>query len=148
MAAEQIAIVISLLALAYAGYLSYKILKVPPGSEKMQEIANAIKEGAQAYMKRQSKTILMFAVAITIILYFLFSLPIAAGFLFGAVLSALSAYIGMSISIRANVRTAETAKKGLAEALALAFKGGSVTGMAVVGLALLAVSVFYAIYKD
>jgi len=148
MVVEQIAIVMSLLALIYAGYLSFQIVKVHPGSEKMQEIANAIKEGALAYMKRQSKTILIFAVIITIILYFLFGLPTASGFLFGAILSALSAYIGMSISVRANVRTAETAKKGLAEALALAFKGGSVTGMAVVGLALLAVSVFYAIYKD
>src|SRR3989338_2033971 len=148
MAVEQISIVISLLALAYAGYLSYKILKVPAGSEKMQEIAQAIKEGAQAYLKRQSKTILIFAAIITVILYFLFSLPIAAGFLFGALLSALSAYIGMSISIRANVRTAEMAKKGLAAALDLAFKGGSATGMAVVGLALLAVSVFYALYRD
>ncbi|HLC81686.1 MAG TPA: sodium-translocating pyrophosphatase [Candidatus Nanoarchaeia archaeon] len=148
MAVEQISIVISLLALAYAGYLSYKILKVPAGSEKMQEIAQAIKEGAQAYMKRQSKTILLFAAIIIIILYFLFSFPIAAGFLFGALLSALSAYIGMSISIRANVRTAEMAKKGLAPALDLAFKGGSATGMAVVGLALLAVSVFYALYRD
>ncbi|PIZ50800.1 sodium-translocating pyrophosphatase [Candidatus Woesearchaeota archaeon CG_4_10_14_0_2_um_filter_33_13] len=143
-----IAIIVSLVALAYAGYLSLKIMKIEPGTEKMQEIANAIKEGAMAYMARQYKTIAVFAVVITLILWKLFGIPVAAGFLFGAILSALSGFIGMSISVRANVRTAETAKKGLSEALDVAFKGGSVTGMAVVGLALLAVSVFYTIYKD
>ena len=143
-----IAIVISLIALVYAGYLSLKIMKVAPGDEKMQEIANAIKEGAMAYMARQYKTIAIFAVIITGILYWLFSLPIAAGFFFGAILSGISGFIGMSISVRANVRTAEAAKTGLKESLNVAFKGGSVTGMAVVGLALLAVSVFYTIFKD
>ena len=143
-----LAIIISVVALAYAGYLSFKILKLPSGSEKMQEIANAIKEGAMAYMARQYKTIALFAVVITGVLYWLFSFPVAAGFLFGAILSGVSGYIGMSISVRANVRTAETAKKGLKEALDVAFKGGAVTGMAVVGLALLAISVFYSIYKD
>ena len=139
---------VSLLALGYAGYLSSRILKIKPGSEKMQEIAQAIKEGAMAYMKRQYGTIAIFAVVITVILFFLFSFPIALGFLLGAILSGLSGFIGMSISVRANVRTAETAKKGLKEALSVAFKGGSVTGMAVVGLALLAVSLFYAIFRD
>jgi len=143
-----LAIVVSLLALAYAGYLSLKILKVEPGTEKMQQIANAIKEGAMAYMARQYKTIAVFAVIITAILWILFGFPIAAGFLFGAVLSGISGYIGMNISVRANVRTAQAAKKGLKEALNVAFKGGSVTGMAVVGLALLAVSVFYTLYND
>jgi len=143
-----IAIIVALVALAYAAYLSFKIMKAEPGSEKMQEIARAIKEGANAYMVRQYKTIAIFAVIITAILFALFSFPVAAGFLFGAILSGISGYIGMSISVRANVRTAETAKKGLAEALDIAFKGGSVTGMVVVGLALLAVSVFYSIYRD
>ena len=143
-----IAIVISLIALAYAGYLSLKIMKVAPGDEKMQEIANAIKEGAMAYMARQYKTIAIFAVVITGILYWLFSLPIAAGFIFGAILSGISGFIGMNISVRANVRTTEAAKTGLKEALDVAFKGGSVTGMAVVGLALFAISVFYTIFKD
>ena len=143
-----VAIFASLLALGYAGYLSSRIMKISPGTPKMQEIADAIKEGAMAYMARQYKTIAVFAVIITILLGFLFGLPIAAGFLFGALLSGISGYIGMSISVRANVRTAETAKKGLKEALDVAFKGGSVTGMAVVGLALLAISVFYTIYQD
>ena len=143
-----IAIIISLVALVYAGFLSHRILKIKPGTPKMEEIASAIKEGAMAYMKRQYRTIAIFAVIITIILFFLFGIPIAAGFVLGAVLSAVSGYIGMSISVRANVRTAETAKQGLKEALDVAFKGGAVTGMAVVGLALLAVSVFYAIFGD
>jgi len=143
-----VAIIVAFIALAYAAYLSFKIMKAAPGSEKMQEIARAIKEGANAFMARQYKTIAIFAVIITAILFGLFGFPIATGFLFGAILSGISGYIGMSISVRANVRTAETAKKGLAEALDIAFKGGSVTGMAVVGLALLAVSVFYSIYRD
>ena len=143
-----IAIIVSLLALAYAWYLSKNILKLNPGSPKMQEISDAIKEGAMAYMARQYKTIAIFAILITAILWYLLGIPIAAGFLFGAILSAVSGYIGMNISVRANVRTAEMAKKGLKEAFNVAFKGGSVTGMAVVGLALLAISAFYAIFHN
>ncbi|HLC91060.1 MAG TPA: sodium-translocating pyrophosphatase [Candidatus Nanoarchaeia archaeon] len=143
---EIIAMVVSLLALAYAGYLSWTILKVETGTEKMQEIAAAIKEGAMAFMARQYKTIAIFAVIIAVILAVLFPWQVAAGFIIGALLSAASGFIGMSISVRANVRTAHIARKGLAEALSLAFKGGSVTGMAVVGLALLAVSVSYALF--
>ncbi|MBS3131987.1 sodium-translocating pyrophosphatase [Candidatus Woesearchaeota archaeon] len=143
-----VTLIIGLIALGYAGYLSFKILKVKPGSEKMQQISEAIKEGAMAFMKRQYKTIAIFAVIIAAILWFLFGMPVASGFILGAVLSGLSGFIGMSMSVRANVRTAETAKKGLKEALDLAFKGGSVTGMAVVGLALFAVSLFYSIFRD
>src|SRR3989338_3649781 len=145
---EYIAIIMSLLALTYAAYLSLKILKLEPGSEKMQQIASAIKEGAMAYMARQYKTIAIFAVIIAVALFFLFSLPVALGFILGAILSAVSGYIGMSLSVRSTVRTAQSAHNGLKEALSTAFRGGSVTGMAVVGLALLAVSVFYAFYKD
>src|SRR3989338_7329208 len=112
-----ITLIISLIALVYALYLSLQILKISPGSEKMQEISNAIREGAMAFLERQYKTIAIFAVIITAILWALFGIPIAAGFLFGAILSGLSGFIGMSISVRANVRTAETAKKGLKEAL-------------------------------
>ncbi|MBI2146694.1 sodium-translocating pyrophosphatase [Candidatus Woesearchaeota archaeon] len=143
-----IAIIVSLLALAYAWYLAKNILKLSAGTPKMQEISDAIKEGAMAYMARQYKTIAVFAVIITAVLWYLLGIPIAVGFLVGAVLSAVAGYIGMSISVRTNVRTAEMAKQGLREALSVAFKGGSVTGMAVVGLALLAISVFFAIFQD
>src|SRR3989344_8875144 len=115
-----LAIIISFVALAYAGYLSFNIMKISPGNEKMKEISNAIKEGAMAYMARQYKTIAIFAAVIFILLWVLFSAPIALGFLLGAVLSGISGYIGMSISVRANSRTAETAKKGLKEALDVA----------------------------
>lgn len=142
------AIIVSIIALVYAWFLAYRITKISPGTPRMQEIAGAIKEGAMAYMARQYKTIAIFAVIIAIILGVLFPWHVAAGFLVGAILSAISGYIGMSISVRANVRTAETAKRGLREALSVAFRGGSVTGLAVVGLALLAVSVFYAIFRD
>ncbi len=145
---EIIAIIISLIALGYSWILATKINKLEPGTEKMQEIASAIKEGAMAYLARQYKTIAVFAVIITVILGILFKWPVAVGFLFGAILSGLAGYIGMSVSVRANVRTANIAKKGLNEALKVAFQGGTVTGMAVVGLALFAVSVFYAIFKD
>jgi len=136
------------MALGYSWILASKINKLEPGTEKMQEIASAIKEGAMAYLARQYKTIAIFAVIITVILGILFKWPVAVGFLFGAILSGLAGYIGMSVSVRANVRTANIAKKGLNEALKVAFQGGTVTGMAVVGLALFAVSVFYAIFKD
>ncbi len=136
------------MALGYSWILATKINKLEPGTVKMQEIASAIKEGAMAYLARQYKTIAVFAVIITIILGILFKWPVAVGFLFGAILSGLAGYIGMSVSVRANVRTANIAKKGLNEALKVAFQGGTVTGMAVVGLALFAVSVFYAIFKD
>ncbi len=143
-----VAIVISLVALVYAVYLSFVVLSKDAGSEKMKDISNAIKEGAMAYMKRQYKTIFWFALVLTVLLGILFGIPIAIGFLFGALLSALSGFVGMAISVRANVRTAQMAHKGLKEALDVAFKGGAVTGMAVVGLALFAVSVFYTLFKD
>ena len=145
---EYLTIIISLLALAYAGILTSGILKQDAGSPRMREIADAIREGAMAYMARQYKTIAVFAVIITGVLGYFFGTPIATGFLVGALLSAISGYVGMSISVQANVRTAQKAKEGLKEALAVAFKGGSVTGMVVVGLALLAVSTFYALFHD
>ena len=148
MSVALFALLMSLLALLYSGYLSFRVLKAPQGSDKMQEIAGAIREGAMAYMARQYKTIAIFAVAITILLALLFDPPIAIGFVVGALLSAVSGYVGLNISVRANVRTAEVAKKGVAEALKVAFNGGAVTGMAVVGLALFAISSLYMYYQD
>ena len=140
--------IISLLALVFVGYLSYSVLKEEPGDEKMQEIAKAIREGAMAYLKRQYKTIGIFAVIIAILLGFLINWVTALTFIAGAVCSGLAGFVGMFISTRANVRTAHVARKGLDKALRVAFKGGAVTGMFIVGLSLLGVTVFYWIYQD
>jgi K(+)-stimulated pyrophosphate-energized sodium pump len=132
-----------ILALLASGYFAYSVLKENPGTEKMREISGAVQEGAMAFLNRQYKTVAVFAIIIAIVLGFFISWYVAAGFLTGAILSALAGYIGMNISVRSNVRTAEAAKGGLAKALSVAFRGGSVTGLAVVGLGLLGISCVY-----
>ena len=132
-----------LVALGYGTYLIVDVLKQPAGDEKMQEIAKAIQVGAAAYLQRQYKVVAMVAVALSALIYFVLGQNMAIGFLVGAALSALAGFIGMSVAVRANVRVAEIAKKGLAEAFGLAYKGGAVTGFLVVGLALAAVYGFY-----
>jgi K(+)-stimulated pyrophosphate-energized sodium pump len=143
-----IALLASLLAIGYGAVLVRWVLSKPQGDEKMQSIAKAIQEGASAYLLRQTKSEAIVAVIIFIIIGWVINWTSAIGFLFGAALSASAGYLGMYVSARANVRTTEAAKKGLGEALTLAFRGGSVTGLMVVGLGLLGVSVFYAITKD
>jgi len=139
----------SVLALLYGAFLIYKILKQPQGSGKMLDIASAIQDGAKAYLTRQYTTVGIVAVVIIALMWFAnFSSNTIYGFILGAVLSALAGFIGMNISVRANVRTAEAAKKGLGAALSLAFEGGAVTGLFVVGLGLLSVSGFYLFTKD
>jgi len=140
------ALVSSIIAILYGLFLIRVVLKKGTGDAKMQAIAKAIQEGAKAYLNRQYKTIGIIAA----VLFFLIGFtPMIGGwktalsFIFGAFLSALAGYIGMNVSVRANVRTTEEAKKGLKEALSLAFKGGTVTGLLVVGLALLGVTSFY-----
>jgi len=120
-------------------------MKKPAGNEKMREIASAIQAGAKAYLNRQYRTIAIIAVILFIVLWIFLDIEIGIGFIVGAVLSALAGYIGMNVSVRANVRTAEAARHGLGSALSLAFEGGAVTGLLVVGLALLGVTSFYAI---
>lgn len=132
-------------AIVYGLALANSIIKKPAGSERMQEIAKAIQEGARAYLNRQYRVIAPIAVILALLLWYSMSGSAALGFLVGAVASALAGYIGMNVSVRANVRTAEAAKQGLSAALSLAFNGGAVTGLLVVGLALFAVSGVYAL---
>lgn len=136
------------LALIYGGVLTVIVLKKKAGDEKMQKIAKAIQEGASAYLNRQYRTIAIVAIVVFALLWIILDVKIAAGFLVGAVLSAAAGYIGMNVSVRANVRTAEAAKDGLKKALDVAVKGGTVTGLLVVGLSLLGIAVFYLITKD
>src|SRR3989339_1155532 len=135
-------------ALIYGGILIQLVFKKPAGSEKMKEIAAAIQTGAKAYLNRQYRTIAIIAVILFFVLWLTLNLLTALGFLTGAVLSALAGYIGMNVSVRANVRTAEAAKLGLAPALQVAVRGGAVTGLLVVGLGLLGVAGFYALTGD
>jgi len=140
----------SLVAIIFGAILIASIMRLPKGDAKMQEIAQAIQAGAKAFLNRQYKTVAIVAAILFVIIIFVPSLGIktALAFLAGAVLSALAGYIGMHISVRANVRTTEAAKSGLKKALNVAVKGGSITGFLVVGLALLGTSVFYFITKD
>ncbi|MBU0721859.1 sodium-translocating pyrophosphatase [Patescibacteria group bacterium] len=138
------------LAIIYGAILIKLVLRLPDGNEKMQFIAKAIQDGAKAYLNRQYKTIAAVAVVIFLIIGFIPKLgwTMALAFLLGAGLSALTGYIGMNISVRANVKTAEAARSGLAKALSIAVQGGNVTGMLVVGLALFGTAGFYFITKD
>lgn len=137
------AIISSAVAIVYGLFLASSIFKKNAGNEKMQEISAAIREGAKAYLNRQYKTIFYIAIILFVILWLAIGMTTALGFVLGAFLSALAGYVGMNVSVRANSRTAEAAKTGLKEALSVAFKGGSVTGLLVVGLALLGVSIFF-----
>ena len=131
-------------ALIYGLWASQSILTSSAGSEKMQEIAGAIQEGAAAYLNRQYTTITIVGVIVAIILFLTLGLYVSIGFLIGAVLSGIAGYIGMNVSVRANVRTTQAATDGLQPALDIAFKSGAITGLLVVGLGLLGVAGYYA----
>src|SRR5688500_11222380 len=137
-------------AVAYGIYLAFWILSKPAGSERMQEIARAVQEGAAAYMRRQYLTIAAVSIVpfILIGLYDELGWGTAFGFMIGAGLSAAAGFIGMFVAVRSNVRTAEAAKSGLKPALAVAFRAGSVTGLLVVGLGLLGVAGYYGILTE
>ncbi len=134
----------SIIAVLYGLYTMTWIYKQSPGSDKMKEISDAIAEGAKAYLNRQYTTIAMVGVVLLIVITYFLGMTVGLGFLIGAVLSGLTGYIGMNVSVKSNSRTAEAAKNGVNAAFQVAFKGGAVTGMLVVGLALLGVSGFYA----
>ncbi|MEO8065710.1 MAG: sodium-translocating pyrophosphatase [Candidatus Doudnabacteria bacterium] len=137
-----------LAAIAYGLILTYWVLQKPDGDKKMQEIASAIQEGATAYLTRQYSTVAVVAVILAVLIWKILGVHSALGFVLGAVASAGAGFTGMFVAVRANVRTAQAARSGLKEAFSLAFNGGAVTGLFVVGLGLLSVSLFYHFTND
>jgi len=131
------------LAVLYGVWASRSILASSAGTERMQEIAGAVQEGAAAYLNRQYRAIGIVGIVVAVILFFLLGWTVALGFIIGAVLSGAAGYIGMHISVRANVRTTEASRSSMAEGLSIAFRSGAVTGMLVAGLALLSVAGYF-----
>lgn len=138
--AAIVAIFASVLSLVYAYFQTKKILKAPRGDKKMNAISDAIQEGAEAYMKRQYTVVALIGIIIFAGLYFLYGTWTAVGFATGAIFSSVAGIIGMSIAVRTNIRCAQAARRGLGPSFSIAFDGGSITGLMVTGLALLAVS--------
>jgi K(+)-stimulated pyrophosphate-energized sodium pump len=145
------ALVAAVTGIAYGLYLAMWVFKLDAGNPKMQEIAKAIQEGASAYLNRQYRTVGVVAAVLFTILWGAgaisdkFGLLTAIGFLIGAGASSLAGYVGMVIAVRANVRTAQAAYKGMNAALTVAFRGGAVTGLLLIGLGLLAITTFYTV---
>jgi len=134
---------VGVLAVVYSYFLSKQIISSSPGNNKMQEIAEAIQIGAKAYLNRQYKTIAIVGVIVLVIISYFFSLLVGLGYFIGALLSGVAGYVGMLISVQANVRTAEASRTSLQNGLTMAFKSGAITGLLVAGLALLAISIYY-----
>jgi len=136
------------LALVFVVYLAFSIAKQDSGTERMNDIAEAIREGAMAYLSRQYRTLAVFVITVAVILVLALDYRISIAYVVGSICSVLAGFIGMRVAVLANVRTANAARKGLNKALSLAFKGGAVTGMSVVGLGLLGLSMFYYLYGN
>jgi K(+)-stimulated pyrophosphate-energized sodium pump len=143
-----LALVAGVLALLYAAYLSYRVVRSPAGSEKMREISRAIQEGANAFLMRQYKTLAPIVLVLGVVIAVGVNAQTAMAFVAGVLSSALAGYVGMQVSVRGNVRVAEAAKSGIVKALDVAFKGGAVTGMALVGLGLIGVASLYFLFGD
>src|SRR5437868_6406845 len=141
----QLSMVCAAVGLVFALFLIAAVIRAPSGNERMREISAAVQEGAKAYLNRQVKTISVIAVVIFILLFVFKKPPTAIGFVIGAFCSLAAGFIGMRVAVLANVRTAQAATVGRLNALRMGFNGGSVTGLLVVGLALLSVSIFYTI---
>src|ERR1700740_2655051 len=145
MTALWVIVLCGALSIVYAAWATSSVLKSDAGNPRMQEIAAAVREGAQAYLKRQYMTIAMVGIVIFVLLAYFLGMLVAVGFLIGAVLSGSAGFIGMNVSVRANVRTAQAATTSLAGGLELAFKAGAITGLLVAGLALLGVTIYFGV---
>ncbi len=143
-----LALASALLALAFAGVSTLSVLKMPLGTERMVEVYSAIKEGAIAYLNRQYRTLLIFMVVLSLVLAAAINWQTGVSFFTGALFSALAGYFGMRVAVEGNTRTANAAKEGIAKALSVAFRGGTVMGLSMVGLALLGLTVYYWLWRD
>src|SRR3990167_5175303 len=138
----------AIIGILFALYLVYDIMKKPNGTKEMQKIAKAIQEGASAYLNRQYKVITIVGIFLFLFLSWKLGILAGLGFFIGACLSGAAGYIGMNISVRSNIRVADAAKHGLAEGLSVAFKAGTITGLLVVGLALLGIVLYFLFLKS
>src|SRR6476659_9698084 len=144
MTALWVIVLCGALSIVYAIWATASVMKADAGNARMQEIAAAVAEGAQAYLRRQYTTIGIVGIVIFVLLAYFLGILVAVGFAVGAILSGAAGFIGMNVSVRANVRTAQAATTSLAGGLELAFKAGAITGMLVAGLALLGVTIYFA----